>query len=155
MRRTNSASKSHWHLCDIHATLSQPISPFHGNPPFDTGNVICPMGGSPNLETSFKLSLPCTSRSSIPHPTHFRSVLQTTITPNQVVLHTYTQHTHTHTHTHTHARTQKGYTKASPQFFAQGPLNAPSHVSTFKQSAVTLLHKRTSRYLIWHKCIIL
>ena len=68
---------------------------------------------------------------------------------------THTHNTHTHTHTHTHAHTQKGYTKASPQLFAQGPLNAPSHVSTFNQSAVTLLHKRTSRYLICHKCIIL
>ena len=165
MRWTNSANNSHWHLCDIHATLSQPISPFHGNPPFDTGNVICPMGCSPNLETSFTLSPPCTSRSSIPHPTHFRSAQQTTIIPNQVVLHTYTQHTHTHTHTQTHTHTHKrDILKQVPSFLHKDhwmhQATCPHSTNQLlrysaKEHPATLYGISASSFKYWSSCNIL
>ena len=128
-------NNSHWHLYDIHATTSQLKSPFHGNTHFDVDNVIYHMGCSFNLET-FTLSLSCTSWSSILCPVHFHPMLQTPGKPNHMVWHTHTK---------------REYTKPCVRFSAQGALNASNHVSTFHQSTVILLHKRTSWYLIWCK----
>ena len=115
---TNSVINSQRHLCNQGPTLSQSTSPLNRDPLFEKGNLICHMGASPNLRSTYLLlpsrtlcsSIPCSANS--PKPSGI---------PNHVVW-----------------ATNSRYTKPCTRILAPGALDVSNHVSP--QSANQLQH---------------